>query len=182
LKALTCEHYEELASALADGFLEAAEIAVLQDHLGGCEECRLFTSRIYRIRDLLRAEEVRESPPAVSAGFAAAVANRISKERVFTPAPAVRLVPERSSYIKHFMGAAAAAVVLLSAGWSSYRLAGPEEAPTVVASVAVSQESEEGSMASYFREYALQAMDTTFLGLPPGVELAGFELPGRTGE
>jgi hypothetical protein len=183
LKALTCNHYQELASALTDGFLEAAQIGVLQDHLGGCEECRLFMSRVYRIRDLLRAEEVRESLPAVSPGFAAAVADRVSRESVFTfPAPAARPVPERSSYLKHFMGAAAAAVVLLAAGWSSYRLATPEEAPTVVASSAVSQESEEGSMASYFREYALQTMDTTFLGLPQGVELAGFETPGRTGE
>jgi hypothetical protein len=34
-------------------------------------------------------------------------------------------------------------------------------------------------MASYFREYALQTMDTTFLGLPQGIELADFEAPGR---
>jgi hypothetical protein len=183
LKALTCSHYQELASALADGALETSKIAVLQEHLGGCEECRLFMSRVYRIRDLLRAEEVRESLPVASPGFAAAVADRVSRERIFTfPAPAARTAPARSSYLRHFMGAAAAAVVLLAAGWSSYRLATPEEAPTVMASSKVAQEGEEGSMASYFREYALQTMDTTFLGLPQGVELASFETAGRTGE
>jgi anti-sigma factor RsiW len=175
-----CEHYQELASALVDGFLEAAEIAELQGHLGDCKDCRAFMSRVYRTRDLLRAEEAREEAVPVPSGFAADLAARIGKERVFpVPGNAAAGRSNSVSLAKHFMSAAAAAVVLLTAGWSSYRLASVEVEPTVVASSAVSQETGEETMASYFREYALQTMDTTFLGLPQGVALADFEASGR---
>jgi hypothetical protein len=108
------------------------------------------------------------------------VTTRIGNERVFpVPDAAAARLSNGVSLVRHFMSAAAAAVVLLTAGWSSYRLASLEEEPAMVASSAVSQETEEDTMASYFREYALQTMDTTFLGLPQGVELANFEAPGR---
>jgi anti-sigma factor RsiW len=181
---MICEHYQELVSALADGSLDAAGIGELQDHLGRCDECRLFMSRIYRTRDLLRAEEAREESFAVAPGFAAAVAARVANEKIFPvpEAPSAGLAAP-VSFIKHFMGAAAAAAVLLSAGWSSYRLASVQEEPAVIASSAVTQEvEEEETMATYFREYALQTMDSTFLGLPQGVELAGFEAPERNVE
>lgn len=175
-----CDHYQELASALADGSLAAGGIAKLQDHLGRCAECRLFMGRIYRTRDLIRAEEAREAAPPVSPEFTARVSALVAKERVF-PVADIRTgaMPGRISFVRHFMGAAAAAAVLLTAGWTSYRIALVEEEPAVVASSAVLQEAEEATMATYFREYALQTMDSTFLGLPQGVELADFEAPGR---
>lgn len=175
-----CDHHQELASALVDGCLEAVEIAELQGHLRNCEDCRLFMSRVYRMRDLLRAEEAREPVSPVSSAFATDLTARIGNERVFpVPEETAAGFSNGISLVKHFMSAAAAAVVLLTAGWSSYRLASLEDAPAVVASSAVSQETGEETMASYFREYALQTMDTTFLGLPQGIELADFEAPGR---
>lgn len=175
-----CDRYQELASALTDGCLEADGIAELQGHLRTCSECRLFMSRAYRTRDLLRAEEAREAPFPVSPGFAAAVAARVARERVF-PAPSTfsDRLESGVSLARHFMTAAAAAVLLLTAGWSSYRFASRNAEPTVVASSTLPRTTEEGSMASYFREYALQTMDATFLGLPQGLELADFETPGR---
>jgi anti-sigma-K factor RskA len=177
---IACDRYQELASALVDGCLEAVEIAELQRHLGKCGDCRIFMNRVYRTRDLLRAEEAREQVSPVPSLFAADVTSRIANERVFpVPGNAAARLSSGISLVKHFMGAAAAAAVLLTAGWSSYRLASVEEEPTVVASLAVTQDAGEETMASYFREYALQTMDTTFLGLPQGVELADFEAPGR---
>jgi len=175
-----CERYQELVSALVDGCLEVAEIAELQGHLRDCEDCRIFMSRVYRTRDLLRAEEAREPSAPVPSAFAADLAARIGNERVFpVPGSAVAGLSNGFSLVKHFMSAAAAAAVLLTAGWSSYRLASLEVEPEVVASLAVTQETGEETMASYFREYALQTMDTTFLGLPQRVALADFEAPGR---
>ena len=72
-----------------------------------------------------------------------------------------------------FSGAAAAAVLLLAAGWSLHQFSDSGGTPVTVSEKAV-VEGEEASMASYVRQHALHAMDTTYLGFPEGVELARF--------
>jgi len=176
----SCDDYQELASALADDQLEAAEIPDLQGHLRECPECRQFLNGIHRVGDFIRAEEVRHSPPAPSANFASEIAHALGREADQGP-PASNLVAGRffSAWVR-FSGAAAAAVLLLAAGWSLRQFADSGVAPTVSEKVVV--ESEEASMASYVRQHAFQSMDATYLGFPDGVELARFEGAGRNFE
>ncbi|HVL91598.1 MAG TPA: zf-HC2 domain-containing protein [Actinomycetota bacterium] len=60
------EDARTLASARADGELEAAGIAELEAHLAGCDECRAFTHAIPRLGALARALP----EPALRDGFA----------------------------------------------------------------------------------------------------------------
>ena len=172
----SCDAYQELASALVDDMLEAAEISALQGHLRECPECRHFLNGIYRVGDFIRAEEVRHSLPAPSAHFASDIARALGREADHAP-PAANLVAGRffSAWVR-FSGVAAAAVLLLAAGWSLRQFSDSGAAPTVSEKVVV--ESEEASMASYVRQHAFQSMDATYLGFPDGVELARFEGAG----
>lgn len=178
----SCDGYQELASVLADDLLEAAEISDLQGHLRECPECRQFLNGIYRVRDFIRAEEVRHSLPAPSAHFAADIVRALGREADHAqPAPANLLAGRFFSAWVRFSGAAAAAVLLLAAGWSLRQFSDSGVAPLTVsekASEKVLIESEEASMASYVRQHAFQAMDATYLGFPEGVELASFEAAG----
>ena len=175
----SCDDYQELASALADDLLETAEISDLQGHLRECPECRRFLSGIYRVSDFIRAEEVRHSLSVPSPHFAADLTRALGREAsrgrtVSATLPAGRFVP----FWGRFSGMAAAAGLLLAAGWALQQFSGNGVAPVAVSEKAVIVESEEASMASYVREYALQAMDATYLGFPEGIELARFEAAG----
>jgi hypothetical protein len=177
-----CEVFQELASALADDRLDAADIPEFQGHLKECAECRLFLNDIYRVRDLIRTAEARQSsrtpsPPA----FATAVSRRLEGELLFPAPPAVSEAPVLPVW-KRFSGVAAAAVLLLAVGWSWHRLTPPELEMPVAATQPAVQENEEGSVASYFRQHALQTMDATLLGPPEGIELASFETFAATFE
>jgi anti-sigma factor RsiW len=174
----SCEDYQELASALADDRLETEDVADLQSHLRECSECRQFMSGIYRVRDFIRGEEVRHALPVPPPHFSAELTRAIRREaRHAQSGPAAVSAGRFFSSLGRFSGAAAAAVLLLAAGWSMHKLSGGEVTPVEVSEKAVI-EIEEGSMASYVRQHALQAMDATYLGFPEGVELARFEAAG----
>ncbi len=169
-----------MVSAFADGGLEATEAAGLQTHLRTCASCRDFLANISRVRDLLRAQESRQALTAVGPDFAAGVARRLAGERVFVkhagpPSAASRAL----GFWGRLSGAAAAAVLLLSVAWSWNQISTSEEVFPTAVNVPASQESEEGSVASYLREHAFETMDATFLGSPEGVELASFEVSGQ---
>jgi anti-sigma factor RsiW len=175
----SCDDYQELASALADDLLETAEISDLQGHLRECPECRRFLSGIYRVSDFIRAEEVRHPLPVPPPHFAADLARALGREAnrgqtVSATFPSGRFSP----FWGRFSGLAAAAGLLLAAGWALQQFSGSGVTPVAVSEKAVIVESEEASMASYVREYALQAMDATYLGFPEGIELARFEAAG----
>jgi hypothetical protein len=178
----SCDDYQELASALADDLLETAEISDLQGHLRECPECRQFLSGIYRVSDFIRAEEVRHALPVPPPHFAADLARALGREADRGQAVAANFSAGRSfSFWGRFSGAAAAAVLLLTAGWSLHQFSGSGVTPPAV-SEKVSEkaviEGEEASMASYVRQHAFQAMDATYLGFPEGVELAMSETAG----
>jgi hypothetical protein len=179
----SCEEYQELASAFADDVLEAAQMSDLQGHLRECPECRQFLNSIYRARDFIRAEEVRHPVPAPSSHFTADIARALGREaHQGRPDSSNLLVGRFFSALGRFSGAAAAAVLLLAAGWSLHQFSGGGVTPLTVSEEAVSEEavieSEEASMASYVRQHAFQSMDATYLGFPEGVELARFEAAG----
>ncbi len=175
----SCDDYQELASALADDLLETAEISDLQGHLRECPECRRFLSGIYRVSDFIRAEEVRHPLAVPPPHFAADLARALGREENRGQTVAADFsTGSPFSFWGRFSGAAAAAVLLLAAGWALQQFSGSGVAPVAVSEKAVIVESEEASMDSYVREYALQAMDATYLGFPEGVELARFEAAG----
>lgn len=177
-----CDVFQELASALADDGLHSADIPELQSHLKECAECRLFLNNIYRVRDLVRAAEARQSSRTPSSpAFAAAVSRRLGDELLFPAPQAVSESPALPLW-KRLSGVAAAAVLLLAVGWSWHSLEPTESEAPVAASQPVVQDREEGSVASYFRQHALQTMDSTLLGPPEGIELASFETFAETFE
>lgn len=177
MRASHCSHFQELASTLADDSLEAAGIVELYDHLDICSECRQFLNDIYRIRDCLRAEEARSNVQPSSPGFAAAVTRHLERERLFARPEADSGRGRRAVFFRrNLSGAVAAAVLLLAAGWVLFRVSSPEEAARMESSSVADNVTNEGSMASYFRQYTLQTMDATFLGPPEGIELASFEM------
>jgi hypothetical protein len=180
---LSCDDYQELASAFADDLLKTAEICDLQGHLRECPECRQFLNSIYRARDFIRAEEVRHPVPAPSSHFTADIARALGREaHQGRPDSSNLLVGRFFSALGRFSGAAAAAVLLLAAGGSLYQFSGGGVTPPTVSEKAGPApdvvESEEASMASYVRQHTLLAMDATYLGFPEGVELARFETAG----
>ena len=179
----SCDDYQELASAFADDLLETAEISDLQGHLRACPECRLFLSGIYRVGDFIRAEEVSHALPVPPPHFAADIARALGREANRGQTVSADFsAGSFSSLWGRLSGAAAAAVLLLAAGWSLHQFSGSGVTPLTVAEKADSEkgavESEEASMASYVRQHTFQAMDATYLGFPEGVELARFEAAG----
>ena len=181
MKPRTCEDFQELASALADERLNSREILLIQGHLEKCPECRRFLNNVHRVKDILRAAEVRDSFHVPSTTFAAAVSRRLDGEELF-PLAGVKPGNGLSSFWNRLSGAAAAAVLLVAAGWSWYSLAPSPDSAPIVASQAVQQESEADTVASYYRQHALQTMDVTLLGPSEGIELASFDTFGTNFE
>ena len=174
---MDCEKYQELASAFADGCLGDGEIAGLQGHLKSCDECEEFLRGIYRVRDFLRGEELRSGVNVSSPGFAETT-TRAAFSRAGEHAPALR--PFRSS-LRRWQGFAAAAMLVLAAGWLLYRPSPGDEPVRMAATGFVEAGDDEGSMASYMRQHTIQTIDATYLGFSEGIELAAFETggPGR---
>lgn len=179
MKHLSCEDYQELASALADERLDSREILEIQGHLKKCGDCRRFLSNVHRIQEILRAAELRDPARLPSTSFAAAVTAGLEGEELF---PVKVAAPRGASFWSRLSGAAAAAVLLVAAGWSWYRLSpSPEVASPPAARVAL-QEPVEDKLASYYRQHALQTMDVTLLGPSEGIELASFDTFGTNFE
>ena len=176
MKPRTCEDFQELASALADERLNSREIRVIQGHLEKCPECRRFLSNVHRVKDILRAAEVRDSFHAPPTSFAAAVSSRLDGEELF-PVTEVRSGTAPYSFWGRMSGAAAA-VLLFAAGWSWYSLSPSPDTAPIVASQVVQHESEEDTVADYYRQHALQTMEVTLLGPSEGIELASFDTFG----
>lgn len=53
----TCEEYQELVSAYADGETTEEETAELFFHLGACRECRTFLTSVLRLDSLMKTAE-----------------------------------------------------------------------------------------------------------------------------
>lgn len=181
MKRRTCEDFQELASALADERLNSREIRVIQGHLEKCPECRRFLSNVHRVKDILRAAEVRDSFHVPSTSFAAAVSSRLDGEELF-PGTEAGPVAAPYSFWSRMSGAAAAAVLLFAAGWSWYSLSPSPDTAPIVASQVAQHESEEDSVTAYYRQHALQTMEVTLLGPSEGIELASFDTFGTNFE
>jgi anti-sigma factor RsiW len=175
LTNVNCEHYEQLASAFADGELRADETGMLQEHLEGCEGCRAFLGGVYRVRDLLQAGDADGEFGAVREGFAGGVSAIIAREKFTVTSPRRR---KAASFFGRMSAAAAAAVLVASVGWSWLSLSATGDG-TPAGGFAGTAEADEGSMASYLRTHAMQSMDATFLGSGEGIELASFEVLGQ---
>lgn len=177
MRERSCDDFQELASAMADEQLDSKSIFEFQGHLRECADCRGFLDNIYRVRDLIRAAEIQYSSQAASPAFSATISRRLDGEHLFPARAATPTAasPAPLSFWRRFSGAAAAAVLLLTVGWSWYSLMPPEGGTPVATTPAEVQEKDEGSMESYVRQHALQTMDATLLGPPDGIELASFE-------
>lgn len=106
----TCEHYEELVSAYADGEVTNDEIRDLFFHLGTCNACRIFFHQVGRLDAFMSSNK----PQAI-----AAVAAPIRKPPIWKRTFAV-------SY------AAAAAVIVFALASISMALFRQEPPPTTV--------------------------------------------------
>lgn len=175
MTVMNCEHNQQLASGFVDGELRADEIEILQAHLEACDTCRTFLENAYRVRDLLVAGDARGEAVTVAEGFAGRVSALVAREK-FTVAARPRL--RVSSFVGRVSAVAAAAVLVVSVGWSWLNLPASGDAMRAVAESPASI-ADEGSVASYLSEHALQSMDSTFLGSGEEIELASFEVLGH---
>ena len=63
---MTCDDARLAVSLRADGELDPAGVDALDDHLGGCPDCRRFEAGVGRVRAALRFEPIGEAPDVAS--------------------------------------------------------------------------------------------------------------------
>jgi predicted anti-sigma-YlaC factor YlaD len=177
-----CEEYRELVSAFVDECLDGGELLRLEEHLVSCAGCRAFEAEVRRFRGLLQAAETFRPLCTPPPGFAATVVARVER----LPRGQAMLFPEcrsrRRAVPASWLGmAAAAAAAALFFAWSwqrlldgdsvAQKLAVRQAAPTAVAMVSA---ADEGNIAAWLHEHAMDARDGTLLGPAEEVEFASF--------
>ena len=105
----TCEYFEELIGAAADGEITAAQEAELREHLESCGHCRSFSEALRAVSDI---DSVLPDAPA---GFTDAVMGRVREAAV--PAKAKKK-PGVIRLITRYGAIAAAAALAVWAGVS----------------------------------------------------------------
>lgn len=170
---MNCTDFDRRLDEHLDGALDAATDAELLRHVAACATCAARREAGQRLREALRALPVPPPPP----GFA---------ERVLARARAARPLPIRATAVKPrrhagrwLVSAAIAASLALGLGLRMTTGIGLRDAQpsTPVARLAPARTAGVQPLRLVFRSERALAGVTIELGLPEGMELAGY--PGQ---
>ncbi len=140
----TCEYFEELIGAAADGEITAAEEAELREHLESCEHCRSFFEALRSVSD---TDSVLPDTPV---DFTAAVMSRVREAAA--PGKAKKK-PSVIRLITRYGAIAAAAALAIWAGVSFGDKAAPQSTDSA-APASVYYEEAEAETGSTLEEAA----------------------------
>jgi hypothetical protein len=167
---MNCADFQLLLEDHLDGILDAEIEAELLAHAGACRSCA--ARREFDLRLLAALRSLPVPPP--SAGFAERV---LGKSRQTWPAAAAT-GSDKHSFVRQVAAGALAASVAVALGIWAIREPAPEQAAEPP--VAVVQPASAGGaqpVRLVFRSASALSNVTIELGLPEGVELAGY--PGQ---
>lgn len=142
----TCEYFEELIGAAADGEITAAEEAELREHLESCEHCRSFSEALRAVSDI---DSVLPDAPA---GFTDAVMGRVREAAA--PGKAKKK-PNVIRLITRYGALAAAAALAIWAG-VSFGGAAARQSTDSAAPAALYEEAAEAETESAAEEAAAE--------------------------
>ena len=142
----TCEYFEELIGAAADGEITAAEEAELREHLESCEHCRSFSEALRAVSDI---DSVLPDAPA---GFTDAVMGRVREAAVPVKA---KKKPNVIRLITRYGALAAAAALAIWAG-VSFGGAAARQSTDSAAPAALYEEAAEEETESAVEEAAAE--------------------------
>ena len=168
----TCEYFEELIGAAADGEITAAEEAELREHLESCEHCRSFSEALRAVSDI---DSVLPDAPA---GFTDAVMGRVREAAA--PGKAKKK-PNVIRLITRYGALAAAAALAIWAG-VSFGGAAARQSTDSAAPAALYEEAAEEETESAAGEAAAEDEAVTAAADEEPMFAVGFGAPAQSDE